>query len=134
MKIAYVAGPYNAPTPAEHREKIEAAGDVAYTIARTIGGWWPVCVHTMARDWFGFVPEPKAIQGDIELLKRCDAVVLTIGWQHSKGTRKEIVAAKEAGIPVYRYPEALCNSVDPQPHDELLAEWDEYNDEEGIPF
>lgn len=38
-----------------------------------------------------------------EILSRCDIVVLTPGWETSKGTKKEIELANQLDIPVFRW-------------------------------
>ena len=41
------------------------------------------------------------LDGTLELMRRCDAVVLVDGWQHSSGARGEIEEARKLGIKVY---------------------------------
>lgn len=38
-----------------------------------------------------------------EFLKRCDKMIVTEGWETSKGTTKEIKLARELNIPLYTY-------------------------------
>lgn len=38
---------------------------------------------------------------DIELLSRCDAVLVQGDWERSRGCRREVQAAYERGIPVF---------------------------------
>ena len=45
-------------------------------------------------------------------LEVCDALVLTPGWQNSKGTLAEIKRAEELGIPVYKSLDALIGERD----------------------
>ncbi len=66
-----------------------------------MAGYAVICVHATARYWFGRVPEETAKLADIELLKRCDAVVLCADWARSKGTMDEIECAWDREIPVY---------------------------------
>ena len=44
-------------------------------------------------------------------LGKCDAVVLTPGWQKSPGTLKEIEKAKELGIPVFESLQELIKAA-----------------------
>lgn len=41
------------------------------------------------------------LDGDLEMLKRCDAILVTPDWQRSSGARKEVQYATELGIPVF---------------------------------
>lgn len=45
------------------------------------------------------------LDGDIEILARCDAVVVAPGWERSDGVKGEITCAGMYGIPVHFYPE-----------------------------
>lgn len=41
------------------------------------------------------------LDATMELMRRCDAVVLCPGWQHSSGTLAEIAEAQRLGITVF---------------------------------
>ncbi len=41
------------------------------------------------------------LDATMELLRRCDAVVLAPGWQYSEGTKLEIAEAERLKIPVF---------------------------------
>jgi hypothetical protein len=41
------------------------------------------------------------LDGDIEILRRCDAVMLTPDWQRSSGARAEVDIAESLGMPVF---------------------------------
>lgn len=45
------------------------------------------------------------LNGDIEILQRCDAMVVSPGWQLSDGVKGEISCAEMYGIPTYYYPD-----------------------------
>lgn len=45
------------------------------------------------------------LNGDLEILARCDAVVASPGWELSKGVNGEIKCAVMYGVPVYYYPD-----------------------------
>ena len=40
-------------------------------------------------------------RGNVEILKRCDALVCVTGWENSRGATNEIQVAREFGIPVF---------------------------------
>jgi hypothetical protein len=51
------------------------------------------------------VEADRWLNGDIEILARCDALVVSPGWELSEGVKGEIASAKMYGVPVYYYPE-----------------------------
>ena len=51
------------------------------------------------------VEAERWLNGDIEILTRCDAIVVEPGWDCSVGVKGEISVASTAGIPIYLYPD-----------------------------
>ena len=98
MKLIYTAGPYRAATPYDVRRNIERARDVAAALWRM--GWAVVCPHANSAHLDGVVPEERFLEGDLEMLRRCDALVLIPGWHVSEGSRAEKAEAERHGIPV----------------------------------
>ena len=47
------------------------------------------------------------IEGDLEIVKRCDCIYLIGGWRYSKGATKEYYEAKKLGIKVFQSFEEL---------------------------
>ena len=45
------------------------------------------------------------LNGDIEILAKCDAIVVAPNWMNSQGVSGEIMFAQLMNIPVYYYPE-----------------------------
>ena len=45
------------------------------------------------------------LNGDLDIISRCDAVVVLPGWEESSGTKGEIEFAKERNIPITYYPD-----------------------------
>lgn len=103
MKLIYVAGPFRAPTLAAIQRNIDRARDVAVALASA--GLMPVCVHTMEGLAMHDIQQGDNgqfwVDGTLEIMRRCDAVVLVDGWQNSQGTLGEIEEARKLGIPVY---------------------------------
>ena len=100
MKIAYVAGPFRAENAWEIEQNIRRAEEVSLEVWR-MPGWCAICPHTNTRFFQGAAPDDVWLKGDLEILHRCDAVVLTEGWRASSGTRAEVKAAVAHDIPVY---------------------------------
>lgn len=54
----------------------------------------------------GIASDQDFIDGTMELMRRCDAVIVLSGWQDSKGTLGEIKEATRIGMPVfYSFPD-----------------------------
>jgi len=51
----------------------------------------------------GVVPDEVFLAGDIEILKRCDLVVMVPGWENSSGAKEERNVAIEHNIPVFEW-------------------------------
>jgi nucleoside 2-deoxyribosyltransferase len=59
------------------------------------------------------VESSKWLNGDLEILSRCDVLVVIPGWEYSDGTKDEIRFANNHGIPVYFYPQLpnICETM-----------------------
>ena len=99
IRVLYVAGPFRAATAYEREQNIRRAEAVALDIMRL--GYAVICPHALGRFTFGAVPEEQVMAGLIELMRRCDAVVLVEGWTRSPGTLREICEAVGVGMPVF---------------------------------
>jgi nucleoside 2-deoxyribosyltransferase len=51
------------------------------------------------------VEAQRWLNGDLEILSKCDALVVMSEWNLSQGTIGEMVHAKKLGIPIYFYPD-----------------------------
>ena len=99
MKVAYVAGPYLGKTHWETLINIQRAELLAAKLWKL--GFAVICPHKNSAWFSGLGDEEMFYAGDIEILKRCDLVVLTDMWVYSPGTREEVhAAAEEALIPI----------------------------------
>ena len=103
MKILYVAGKYRSKEGTRGVwENIERAGDVAVQLWRM--GFAVICPHKNTAFFDGPDDAEMFINGDLEMIKRCDGVVALPGWKESVGARQEIGYSKERWIPVYFWP------------------------------
>ena len=100
--LIYVAGRYRAATREAIAENIEAARLVGVAAARL--GWYPVIPHcnTAHMELDLQHDDEFWLAGTLELMTRCDAVVLVDGWETSIGTAGEIAKADQIHLPVFR--------------------------------
>lgn len=100
MKVVYVAGPLFGPNDWEIRRHIHRAASLGYEVAKL--GAYPVIPHTNTGSVFIGTKTPEFwYEGTLELLRRCDAVILVLGWEDSKGSRAEFDEAKRLNMPVF---------------------------------
>jgi len=101
MKIAYVAGPYRAPTAAQRQDNIHRARQAAEALWKS--GYAVLCPHLNTANMDGLVEDEQFLQGCLEMVRRCDLVWLLPGWRKSEGTVREVVEAEIRGVEV-RFP------------------------------
>ena len=97
MKVIYVAGPFRGKTAWDVECNIRRAEELALAVSRV--GAMPMCPHTNTRFFNG--EGQFWLDGTMELLRRCDAVVLTHDWERSSGARAEVAEAERIGLPVF---------------------------------
>lgn len=81
--LIYVAGPYRSQTKDGVKENIRRAQEAAVGLWRQ--GWVVICPHANTAGIDYAVSEQTFLAGDLEILKRCDAIYLLRGWKNSKG-------------------------------------------------
>ena len=99
MKVVYIAGPFTASNAWEIEQNVRRAEAVALSVWRA--GAVALCPHAMCRHYEGTLPHETWIAGDLELLYRCDAVVLADGWRTSHGAKKEALAAARRAMEIF---------------------------------
>ena len=104
MKVVYVAGPYRGKHESDVVRNIRNAEAVAIRIWQA--GHCALCPHKNTALFGGLADDSVWLAGDIEMLKRCDEMVLARGWENSTGTLREIEVCKSEGIPYYTSIEA----------------------------
>lgn len=100
MKVVYVAGPYSADTEYGVKLNIAKAEAAAIKIWQT-GSAAAICPHLNTAHWGGILTHQEFIQGDLEIINRCDAVLMLDGWKSSKGAVQEFKHAKFTGRLVF---------------------------------
>jgi hypothetical protein len=104
MKVIYIAGPYRAPSEWDVVLNIRSAEAAALNVWRNGGA--AICPHKNTAMFGGACPDEGWLQGDLEILRRCDAVFAIDLWWESVGAKAEIELAGSLGIPVlYKFKE-----------------------------
>lgn len=99
MKLIYVAGPFRGPNSWEIEQNIRRAESLALEVWRL--GAAALCPHTNTRFFQGAADDKVWLEGDLEMLRRCDALILTPDWIKSSGARAEVAEANRLEIPVF---------------------------------
>jgi len=97
MPVVYVAGPFRGTNAWEIERNIRRAEALAFEVWM-LGGVACICPHTNTRFFDGTAPNATWLDGDIEMMRRCDAVIFTPDWERSAGARAERVFCDEHGI------------------------------------
>lgn len=107
LPVIYVAGKYRAKHESEVFANIMTARKFALGVWRA--GAVAICPHLNTM-FFGGAVAPENIEldgeiwlaGDLELLRRCDAIYMLPGWESSRGATVEREIASSLGIPDLR--------------------------------
>lgn len=99
MKVVYVAGPYRASTEYEVLLNIQAAERLALQVWQA--GAACICPHKNTAFFGGAADDNVWLTGDLEIIRRCDALVCTSNWQTSVGAAGEVSLARSLSIPVF---------------------------------
>ena len=97
--VVYVAGPYRAATAWEIEQNIRRAETLALEVWRS--GAAAVCPHANTRFFQGAAPDDVWLDGDLAILAKCDALLMSPDWTRSSGSRAEQQFAEGRGIPVF---------------------------------
>lgn len=109
--VIYVAGPFRGPNAWAIEQNIRRAEALALEAWQA--GFAVICPHTNTRFFQGTAPDEVWLIGDLDLVARCDAVLMVPGWQQSCGATGERGHATTLGIPVFETLEDLCRHFPP---------------------
>lgn len=96
--VVYIAGPFRAPSHWGIAQNIRRAEALALEVWRA--GAVAICPHLNTMHYQDELPDKIWLDGDLEILSRCDAVVMVPGWEKSKGSVAERAFARERNMPV----------------------------------
>lgn len=101
LEVIYIAGPYSGEDAAAIQRHVDVAQAAGQEILRR--GHACLCPHSMTHDWdIGTGIEYETfLHTDLELLARCDAVLMLPGWSRSRGAMGEYQEARRLGLKIY---------------------------------
>lgn len=100
MKVVYLASPYRNKAEWVVCQNIQHA----QRTARLIWQLGAVCLSPCGNTAFfggSDIPDEVWLKGDIEMLKRCDALFMNEGSVRSNGCRAEESFARNQGLPIF---------------------------------
>jgi hypothetical protein len=99
MKVGYVAGPFRAPNCWLQEKNIRVAEELALNVWQC--GAACISPHCNTRYFQGACLDDLWLEGDLEILRRCDFVIMAENWEKSTGAIRERNEAISLGIPVF---------------------------------
>jgi hypothetical protein len=139
--VVYIAGPYRDWTDETktqfslwgvHRNVMRAREEAARWWAT--GNWAPICPHlnSMFIDGYEGCGDEVFLEGDLELLRRSDAICMLPGWENSAGARREREFALDMGLVLFENNKPwlanplICPPRDiPMKHDEAIFQMED---------
>lgn len=105
-KVIYIAGAFRAPTHWGIVQNVRRAEEKALELWKS--GWVVICPHLNTANFQGACPDKVWLNGCLEILRRCDAIYMLLGWETSHGANKEWTLAKELKLEII-YEGELCH-------------------------
>jgi hypothetical protein len=104
MNLIYIAGKYTADSHEAIQKNIDQAESLA--VKCWAKGWAVICPHTNTahldiHEDLTHIDYDTWIEGTLEMLKRCDAIIMCENWRTSKGAMGEFEYAKKNNIPIF---------------------------------
>jgi hypothetical protein len=93
-QVVFISGPYRGNV--EHN--IIMARRAAIKLWQQ--GYAVICPHMNSARMDGECPDDYFLEGDLEILKRCDIIYILKNWEESEGASAELSLAKEIGLEV----------------------------------
>jgi hypothetical protein len=94
--LIYIAGPYRGNIPAN----IQAAREMRDAVNK-IPGCFAVTPHLLGDAAPNGEDDAFWLDGTLEVMRRCDAVMLFGDWRSSQGTMNEVKHAQQLSRPVF---------------------------------
>ena len=98
MKVIYVAGKYRGKTESEVFDNIIKAREVAIKLWQR--GYAVVCPHTNSMFMGSLISDTGFLEGDLEIVARCDAIYMLDNWRDSEGAQAELRLAVDRKLEI----------------------------------
>ncbi len=99
MLLCYTAGPYRDTRGTRFvEENIRRAEEVALQLWSW--GYAVITPHANTRHFDGYCGDRVWLEGDFEMIRRCDFLVALPRWETSSGTKEEILHATLCHVPI----------------------------------
>lgn len=96
--VVYIAGRFRAKDGWLINENVFVAEKAGRGVAQL--GAMPLVPHSIGAHMAGTEDDTFWLTGTLELMRRCDLVLVLPGWEDSQGARGEIAEAERIGLPV----------------------------------
>jgi hypothetical protein len=96
IPLIYIAGRYTEDHPYLIQRNIDMARYYSQEVA-LLGGF-PICPHANLAHFEGIQDYNFFAEGNLILMRRCDAVFFIPDWQYSKGAKEEHDCATRLGM------------------------------------
>lgn len=108
--VVYVAGKFRGPNAWTIECNIRNAEHVGMLVAQA--GGMPLIPHANTRFFHGTMSDEFWLEGTIELLRRCDALITVADWRESVGAKAEVAEAERLNIPIFHNATSLHSWID----------------------
>ena len=90
MKLVYISGPYSSPSRNSAEVDLNIAKAKLVALKYWKLGYAVICPHMNTAHMDGQITWQEFMEGDLEILKRCDMIVMLPGYERSVGSRIEL--------------------------------------------
>ena len=103
--MVYLAGPYRGTCESDILKNILVAQEYAMKVIEEYPDWFPVTPHLMTA-WFGGLQSDEYfLNGTLEVMRCCDAILLLPDWRSSEGATIESEEAELTGMLIVEHDE-----------------------------
>jgi len=98
MKVVFIAGPFRGANAWEVQQNVRQAEALAMAVWRL--GAMAYCPHKNTEHFDKALPDQVFLDGNLEMLRRCDAILMTPDWERSSGAKGEYEEAFNRAMPI----------------------------------